>query len=75
MKPHRHLGQVTGATYNPVTGTSLVFRRCRCGERDSLEVMGKWYVGKRAGEVWGVWERDTRGGRVRGVRQRAVRAV
>ena len=75
MKAHRHRGQVTGATYNPGTGTSLVFRRCRCGERESLEVMGKWDVGERAGEVWGVWERDTRGGSVRGVRHRRVRAV
>ena len=44
MRKHRHRAQVTGATYNPETRTSRVFRRCRCGVTDEGEVWGNWWV-------------------------------
>lgn len=44
MPKHRHVGVVTGATYDAGTGMSQVFRRCRCGARDTLQVKGTWWV-------------------------------
>lgn len=44
LKEHRHRAHVTGATFDPQTGTSTVFRRCRCGATDTLTVSGHWPV-------------------------------
>ena len=75
MKPHRHRAQVVGVRYDQRRGISWVKRRCRCGEKDVLEVLGKWCVRKREGEVSGMRARNARGGRVSRVREGSVRAV
>lgn len=52
---HRHQPRVVGATFDPATQTSRVYRRCRCGARDEVEVLGNWWVKP-------AWERETEEG-------------